>query len=151
MRVLVHSRTRPGAADLAPVGAEWCETVEDLLPRCDVVTLHCPATAATRGLLDAGRLRLMRPGAILVNTARGGLVDEEALAACLRDGPLAGAGLDVYAAEPAVGSTLRSCENAVLLPHLGSATRQARAAMGHRAIDNLTAFFAGEAPPDRIA
>ena len=93
----------------------------------------------------------MRPGAILVNTARGDVVDEVALAAALRAGQIAGAGLDVYTNEPSIHPQLLDLENVVLLPHLGSATTQTRIAMGMRAIDNLVAFFAGKEPPDRVA
>ena len=93
----------------------------------------------------------MRPGAVLINTARGDIVDEAALASALAAGTIAGAGLDVYANEPRVAPELLALENVVLLPHLGSATREARLAMGHRAVDNLLAFFAGRDAPDRVA
>ena len=151
MRVLYHQR-RPFAADAVdPAGAEFCASLESMLPRCDVLSLHCPATEATRRLLDAARLALLPAHAVLVNTARGEVVDEAALAAALREGRLAAAGLDVYSREPAVPESLLALENAVLLPHLGSATTETREAMGWRAVANLEAFFAGRAPPDRVA
>ncbi len=127
-----------------------CTSLDELLAVSDVVSIHCPATPQTRHLIDARALALMRPGAILVNTARGDVVDETALAAALRAGRLAGAGLDVYAHEPRIHPELLDLENVVLLPHLGSATLQSRVAMGMRAVDNLVAFFAGREPPDRV-
>lgn len=151
MRVLYHGRRPlpPDAAD--PAHAEWCAALDDLLPRCDVLSLHVPATDETRGLLDARRLGLLPAHAVVVNTARGEIVDEEALAAALRGGQLRAAGLDVFAREPIVPASLRALENVVLLPHLGSATTETREAMGWRALENLDAFFAGQAPPDRVA
>lgn len=127
-----------------------CTSLDELLAVSDVVSIHCPATPQTRHLIDARALALMRPGAILVNTARGDVVDETALAAALRAGRLAGAGLDVYAHEPRINPELLDLENVVLLPHLGSATLQSRVAMGMRAVDNLVAFFAGREPPDLV-
>jgi glyoxylate reductase len=106
---------------------------------------------ANRNLIDAARLALMRPGAILVNTARGEVVDEAALAEALHAGRIGGAGLDVYAEEPRVPAELLAAPNTVLLPHLGSATRATREAMGMRVIANLDDFFAGRAPRDRVA
>ncbi len=127
-----------------------CTSLDELLAVSDVVSIHCPATPQTRHLIDARALALMRPGAILVNTARGDVVDETALAAALRAGRLAGAGLDVYAHEPRINPELLDLENVVLLPHLGSATLQSRVAMGMRVVDNLVAFFAGREPPDLV-
>jgi lactate dehydrogenase-like 2-hydroxyacid dehydrogenase len=137
--------------DARRVGAERRETVEAVLRESDFVSLHCPATPETRHLIDAQRLGLMKPTAYLINTARGDVVDEGALIEALRSGTIAGAGLDVFEHEPAVPPALAALENVVLLPHLGSATIESRAAMGHRAIDNLVAFFAGETPRDRVA
>ena len=151
MRVLYHQRTPLPAGTEDPAAGEWCAELDDLLPRCDVLSLHCPATAATARLIDGRRLALLPPHAVLVNTARGEIVDEAALADALRQGRLAAAGLDVYEHEPAVPAALLALENAVLLPHLGSATTETREAMGWRALANLDAFFSGEAPPDRVA
>ncbi len=143
----------PSSRDVeaAAVGATRCDTLPELLAASDVVSLHCPATPATRHLIDAAALAHARPGAILVNTARGDVVDETALADALRDGRLAAAGLDVHEHEPRVAPALLALENVVLLPHLGSATVETRRAMGDRALDNVEAFLAGREPPDRVA
>jgi lactate dehydrogenase-like 2-hydroxyacid dehydrogenase len=100
--------------------------------------------------MNVGRLAAMKPGAFLINTARGDVVDEVALIAALKDGVIRGAGLDVYAAEPHVPDALKVMENVVLLPHLGSATEETRTAMGMKVVDNVTAFFEGWSPPDRV-
>lgn len=126
-------------------------TLEDLLPYCDFLALHCPATPDTHHLLDARRIALLPDGAIVVNTARGSVIDEGALIAALRSGKLAAAGLDVYHNEPNIDSTFRGLANTFLLPHVGSATRETRDAMGFRALDNLDAIFAGREPRDRVA
>lgn len=135
----------------AAVGATRAPSLDALLDQSDVVSLHCPATPETRHLIGARELARMRPTAILVNTARGDVVDEAALAAALASGTIAAAGLDVYEAEPRVHPGLVGLENVVLLPHLGSATRETREAMGLRALANLEAHFAGREPPDRVA
>jgi lactate dehydrogenase-like 2-hydroxyacid dehydrogenase len=150
MRVLYYSPSAPAAA-AAESGAEPCESLDALLGASDVVSLHCPATPETRHLMNRERLRAMRPHAILVNTARGDVVDEPALAEALAAGVIAAAGLDVYEREPAVTPALAAMENVVLLPHLGSATVETRTAMGERALANLVAFFGGDAPGDRVA
>jgi glyoxylate reductase len=150
MRILVHSRTRPASGELALVDAEFVDRLEALLPLVDALSLHAPATPETRGLIDRTRLALLPPHAVVVNTARGELVDEPALIDALQSGRLAGAGLDVYVDEPRVPAGLLGLENVVLLPHLGSATEETRTAMGMRAVENLRAFFRGERPPDRV-
>jgi len=132
-------------------GAIYHETVEDLLPHCDFVSLHCPATPETENLMNAERLALLPDGAILVNTARGKLVDEDALIAALKSGKLAAAGLDVFKREPGGNPAFAELDNIFMLPHIGSATRETRDAMGFRALDNLDAFFAGQEPRDRVA
>lgn len=151
MRILVQNRSALAPEVLAAHGAVQVPCVEDLLPACDFVSLHCPGGDANRNLLNAERLALMRPGAILVNTARGEVVDEAALAAALHARRIGGAGLDVYAEEPVVPEALLTAPNSVLLPHLGSATRETREAMGMRVLENLEAFFAGNPPSDRVA
>lgn len=143
-----RSQADPAVAD--SLGAVRHEELHSLLGACDVVSLHVPGGAETRHLIDTRRLGLMRPGAILINTARGTVVDEAALAEALGAGPLGAAGLDVYAHEPAVHPALLARENAVLLPHLGSATVETRTAMGHKVADNLDAFFAGRPLPDPV-
>lgn len=151
MRVLAWSRTRPPDHALAAGGAEWCETLDSLLRESDIVSLHLPGSAETARLFDAGRLASMRPGAVLINTARGSLIDERALVAALDRGHLAGAGLDVFVGEPTVSPALLGREDVVLLPHLGSATLETRVDMGMRAVLNLRAFFSGGAPPDLVS
>ena len=151
MRVLYHQRRPVDEAELAGLDVERARDLDDLLARSDAVTLHTPATPETRHLIDAARLARMRPGAFLINTSRGEVVDEAALADALASGTIAGAGLDVYEHEPHVPAALLALENAVLLPHLGSATVETRIAMGQRAVDNLEAFLRGDPPPNRIA
>lgn len=124
--------------------------VDELFARADVVSLHCPLTPETRGLVDARRLALMKPSAILVNTARGACVDEVALAAALAAGRLAGAGLDVFAAEPAISPALLAEERVVLAPHIGSATTTTRIRMGQLCASAVRAVLAGERPPHLV-
>jgi lactate dehydrogenase-like 2-hydroxyacid dehydrogenase len=125
-------------------------SLDDLCAASDVISLHVPAGAATNCLIDSRRLSLMKSTAILVNTARGNLIDEAALANALARGAIAGAGLDVYREEPRLSTALGKLENVVLLPHLGSATVETRIAMGMRALANVDAIAAGAAPPDRV-
>lgn len=151
MKILVQNRSAVPAEVLARFGAEQVETIDALLPQCDFVSLHCPGGAANRHLINSRRLDLMRPGAFLINTARGEVVDEHALAQALWFGTIGGAGLDVFEREPSVPEALLGADNLVLLPHLGSATRETREAMGFRVLENLTDFFDGKAPRDRVA
>jgi lactate dehydrogenase-like 2-hydroxyacid dehydrogenase len=151
MRVLFHDPYPPPPAIVAELGAEPRADLDALVRESDFVSLHCPATPETRHLMNARRLALMKPTAFLINTARGDVVDEGALVAALRAGTFAGAGLDVYEREPAVSPELLTMDNVVLLPHLGSATRETRVAMGERSLENLRAFFSGAAPRDRVA
>jgi lactate dehydrogenase-like 2-hydroxyacid dehydrogenase len=150
MRVLFVNPSTPDAAAVADARAERCASLEELLAASDVVSLHAPAREGSRGMIDARRLDLMRRGAILVNTARGDLVDESALADALERGTLGAAGLDVFEREPAVSGRLLALDNVILLPHLGSATTASRVAMGKRVLANLEAFFRGLPPPDRV-
>jgi lactate dehydrogenase-like 2-hydroxyacid dehydrogenase len=147
MRIGFHARRAPEAL---PLEADYFAELDELVAAADVLSIHVPGGMETHHLLDRRRLGLMKPGAILINTARGTIVDEAALAQALRTGALAAAGLDVYAREPAIDPGLLNLENAVLLPHLGSATRDTRIAMGMRVAGNLDAFFAGETPPDAL-
>jgi lactate dehydrogenase-like 2-hydroxyacid dehydrogenase len=151
MRVVYHSRTRASAEVEAQTGAAWRPSVEAVLAEADFVSLHTPGGAATRGLIGPDQLKAMKPSAFLINTARGDVADEAALAEALAAGVIAGAGLDVYADEPSVHPALLSLDNVVLLPHLGSATRETREAMGMRVFENVCAFAAGRRPPDVIA
>jgi len=150
MRVIFHDPYPPPPAVAAELGAEPKASVDDVLREADFVSLHSPATPETRHLIDARRLALMKRGAFLINTARGDIVDEAAMVEALKRGTIAGAALDVFEREPLVPAELRTLENVVLLPHLGSATAETRAAMGLRALENLTAFFAGAPPRDRV-
>jgi len=151
MQVVFFNRSPVAAEALAGLQATQLERVEDVLAQADFVSLHCPGGGANRHLIDAARLAVMKPGAFLINTARGDVVDEAALAAALQHGRLAGAGLDVFEAEPQIHPGLLALENVVLLPHLGSATRETREAMGMRVVDNLVAFFDGRRPPDQVS
>jgi D-3-phosphoglycerate dehydrogenase len=125
---------------------ELC-SLEDLLRDSDIVTLHCPAGPETHHLIDATRLRLMKPGAILINTARGTLVDEAALHEALRSGRLAGAGLDVFEREPLLASPLFGLDNVILSPHVSGVDYSSEVAMANRAIDSILAVWRGEPPP----
>jgi lactate dehydrogenase-like 2-hydroxyacid dehydrogenase len=151
MRIAYFSRSRASADEEAALNAEYCPTLAALLALSDVVSLHCPGGEETRQLINAQTLARMKPTAILINTARGSVVDEEALANALSQRQIAAAGLDVYEREPAVPHALTELENVVLLPHLGSATLEARTAMGMQMADNLDAFFTGRTPPNRVA
>jgi len=151
MRILFFDPYPPGDGVLRDLGAEPRATVEDVLQESDFVSLHCPATPENRHLIDAARLRHMKPEAFLINTARGDVVDESALNDALDKGLLAGAGLDVFEREPEVLPGLLTRENVVLLPHLGSATHETRVAMGMKVLENARAFFNGAEPPNRVA
>jgi len=144
MHVLHHTRHDTGEEG-------WIADLDELLTRADAVSLHVPLTDETRGLVDARRLALMRPDAVLVNTARGPVVDEEALAVALERGSIFGAGLDVYELEPALHPRLLAAPHTVLLPHIGSATGATRAAMARLAASAVVAVLAGERPPNLVA
>ncbi len=148
MEVHYHNRTRL-PADLEK-GAIYHESLDTLLPVSDFLSLHCPATPETTGLINADRLARLPQGAILVNTARGALVVEDDLLAAIDSGHLAAAGLDCFVTEPGGNPKFASHTNIFMLPHIGSATRETRDAMGFRALDNLDAFFAGKPPRDRL-
>ena len=143
MQVLHHTRHDTGISG-------WVADLDDLLPRCDIVSLHVPLHDETRGLIDARRLALMKPSAVLVNTARGPVVDEAALAVALEDGTIFGAGIDVYEREPAVHPALLAAPHAVLLPHIGSATEATRRRMAQLASAGAVAVLRGERPPNLV-
>ena len=132
-------------------GALYHPTAEELMPHCDFLTLHTVASPETIKLLNADRIALLPDGAIVVNASRGVVVDDDALIAALKSGKLAAAGLDVYNDEPNINPEYRQLTNVFLMPHIGSATRETRIAMGFRALDNLDAIFAGREPRDRVA
>ncbi|WP_299298177.1 D-glycerate dehydrogenase [uncultured Tateyamaria sp.] len=150
MNIIVQNRSNVAPQVLAACNATQVDTVEDLLPQCDFVSLHCPGGAANRHLINARRLDLMKPDAFLINTARGEVIDEFALTQALMFDTIGGAGLDVFDGEPRIAPDLMQCDNLVMLPHLGSATKEAREAMGFRVLDNLADFFAGRDPRDRV-
>lgn len=151
MDIVVFNRSAIAPEVLAQFGAVQVPTIEDLLPRCDFVSLHCPGGKSNAKLINSARLDLMKPDAFLINTARGEVVDEAALAQALMYDTIGGAALDVFEREPAINPQLLQCDNLVMLPHLGSATREARQAMGFRVLDNLDDFFEGKTPRDRVA
>lgn len=150
MDIHYYNRSRLGSDKEA--GATYHQSVEDLLPNCDVLSIHCPATPETTGLLNAERIALLPDGAIVVNSARGGVINDDALIAALKSGKVWAAGLDVFNGEPDnIHPEYRNLTNVFLLPHIGSATTDTRDAMGFRALDNLDAVFAGKEPTDRVA
>jgi glyoxylate reductase len=150
MSVLAWSRTPPPGSALRAAGARWTESLDTLLQESEIVSLHLPGGPGTAGMMNADRIARMRSGAVLINTARGSLVDETALIAALDRGHLGGAGLDVFRNEPDVRPDLLEREDVVVLPHLGSATTETRIEMGLRAVENLRAWFRGEPPRDRL-
>lgn len=149
MQVHYHNRRRLPAE--TEKGAVFHDTLDSLLAVSDVLSLHCPSGPESTGLIGARELALLPERAIVVNTARGALVDEDALVAALASGRLFAAGLDVFRDEPGGNPALAALPNTFLLPHIGSATAETRDAMGFRALDNLDAFFAGREPGDRVA
>lgn len=146
----VHYCNRKRLSPDAEQGATFHATVESLLAQSDFLSLHCPATPETQNLMDAKRLALLPDGAVLVNSARGALVDENALFQAVTSGKLAAAGLDCFKVEPGGNAAFAAHDNIFMLPHIGSATTRTRDAMGFRALDNLDAFFAGNTPRDAL-
>lgn len=151
MEVSFYDPYPPSAEVIKKYSAKQMDTVEEVLRDSDFVTLHCPGGGSNTNLLNKERLGMMKKSAFLINTARGDVVDEPALVQALKDGVIAGAGLDVFAKEPNVTEDLLTMENVVLLPHLGSATTETRVAMGLRSLANVKAFFDGQEPGDRVA
>ncbi|RUV56247.1 D-glycerate dehydrogenase, partial [Mesorhizobium sp. M5C.F.Ca.IN.020.29.1.1] len=151
MKVLFFNRSIIDDDQTRAMDAQQMKTIEEVMAASDFVSLHCPGGAENRHLVDARRLALMKPGAFLINTARGDVVDTVALVETMKQGAIAGAGLDVYEEEPAIPAALTDLENVVLLPHLGSATAETRTAMGMKVVENISAFFDGRDPPDRVA
>ncbi|HTI66983.1 MAG TPA: D-glycerate dehydrogenase [Caulobacteraceae bacterium] len=145
-----HNRKPAPAAAVEALEAVYWESLDQMLAHSDIVSVNCPHTPATYHLLSARRLKLLQRHAIVVNTARGEIIDEGALAAMLARGELAAAGLDVFEHEPAVNPKLLKLPNVVLTPHLGSATVEARIDMGEKVIINIRTFLDGHRPPDRV-
>jgi glyoxylate reductase len=153
MSIHYHNRRRVAAAIEQELEATFHDSLDQMLARVDIVSVNCPHTPATFHLLSARRLKQLHPGAIVVNTARGEIIDENALIRMLEAGELAGAGLDVFEHEPAVSSKLLKLAQAgkvTLLPHMGSATLEGRVDMGEKVIINVKTFMDGHRPPDRV-
>ncbi|MCR5873919.1 D-glycerate dehydrogenase [Phenylobacterium sp. J426] len=150
LQIHYHNRKRVSPRIEEELEATYWDSLDQMLARMDIISVHSPHTPATYHLLSARRLRLLQPHAIIVNTARGEIIDEDALAELLKAGKIAGAGLDVFEHEPAVNPKLLNLQNAVLLPHLGSATVEARVDMGEKVIINIKTWMDGHRPPDRV-
>ena len=147
----IHYCNRSRLPQELEAGATYHEDAEEMLPGIDFLSINCPATPETHHFLNADRIALLPDGAVVVNTARGTIVDDNALIPALQSGKLAAAGLDVFEGEPNIDPRYLEIENAFLVPHIGSATLETRNAMGFRALDNLDAYFAGKEPGDRVA
>ena len=150
MAIHYHNRKRVHESVENELEATYWESLDQMLARVDLVSVNCPHTPATYHLLSARRLQLLQPHCILVNTARGEVIDENALTRMLEAGDIAGAGLDVFEHEPAVNPKLLALDNTVLLPHLGSATVEGRIDMGEKVLINIKTFVDGHKPPDRV-
>jgi glyoxylate reductase len=150
LSIRYHNRHRlPDVVERA-VDASFDESLDDLLAASDFISINCPHNEETHNLIDARRIALMKPSACLINVARGEIVDEKALISALEWGRIAGAGLDVYAHEPAVDPRLLALANVVLLPHMASATIEAREATGEKVITNIRMWADGHRPPDQV-
>ena len=150
LNVVYHNRHRLPHSIESMLGARYEADLEVLIAESDVVTLHCPAGGSTHHLINAQRLAAMKPDGYLINTARGDLIDEEALIAALTSGAIAGAGLDVFAGEPKVDPRLIALPNVITLPHLGSATIEGREHAGEKVIANIRYWADGHRPPDQV-
>ena len=150
MKIIFHDPFLPEDAALDGIQATRCDSPEQVFSQADFVSLHCPGGKDTYHLISDQAFDAMQSHAIVINTARGDVIDEAALVRALHSGKIAGAGLDVFEHEPTVSPELLAMENVVLLPHLGSASIETRVAMGMRVVDNLTAFFNGETPRDKL-
>jgi glyoxylate reductase len=150
MQVHYHNRRRLRAETENELKAQWWDSLDQMVARMDIISVHCPSTPSTFHLLNARRLKLMKPDAVIVNTSRGEVIDENALTRMLRSGEIAGAGLDVYENGTEVNPRLRDLPNVVLLPHMGSATRESRIEMGEKVIINIKTFDDGHRPPDQV-
>ena len=150
MKIIFTDPYPPPPEIVNDLKAESRNTIEEILQEADFVSLHCPGGDETRHLINDQRLASMKPSAFIINTARGDVIDPAALIKAIKQGRIAGAGLDVYEGEPRVQEEFLTMENVVLLPHLGSASMETRVAMGMRAIDNVQAFFTGQPPRDRV-
>lgn len=150
MQIHYHNRRRVAAETETQLGATYWEDLDEMVKRVDILSVNCPSTPDTFHLLNARRLKLMKPTAVVVNTARGEVIDENALVRMLRAGELAGAGLDVYEHGVDVNPALRELPNVVLLPHMSSATEEGRIEMGEKVIINIKTYADGHRPPDQV-
>ena len=150
LQIHYHNRRRVGEDVEQELEATYWDSLDQMLARMDIVSVNCPHTPATYHLLSARRLRLLKPTAYIVNTARGEVIDENELARLVESGAIAGAGLDVFEHEPAINPKLLAAQNVVALPHMGSATLEGRVDMGEKVIINIKTFIDGHAPPDRV-
>ena len=150
MQVHYHNRKRLRPEIEAAFDATYWESLDQMVARMDVISLNCPSTPNTFHLMNARRLKLMKPSAVMVNTSRGEVIDEKALTRMLRAGEIAGAGLDVYEHGTNANPDLRELPNVVLLPHMGSATLEGRIEMGEKVIINIKTFADGHRPPDQV-
>ena len=150
LEIHYHNRKPANAVIERELGATFWENLDGMLAKVDIVSVNCPLTTQTYHLLDTRRLKLLKPEAYIVNTARGEIIDENALIRALEAGELAGAGLDVFEHEPAVNPRLMKLPNVVSLPHMGSATIEGRVEMGGKVIVNIKTFMDGHRPPDRV-
>ena len=150
MQVHYHNRRRLRRETEDELQATYWESLDQMVARMDVISINCPHTPSTFHLMNARRLKLMKPSAVIVNTSRGEVIDENALTRMLRDGAIAGAGLDVYEKGTTVNPRLREMPNVVLLPHMGSATVESRIEMGEKVIINIKTFQDGHRPPDQV-
>ncbi|MEH6757729.1 MAG: D-glycerate dehydrogenase [Parasphingorhabdus sp.] len=150
LSVVYHNRRQLPPAVEESLNASYVADLDELIQTCDIITIHCPRTPETHELINADRIAMMKPSTYLINTARGDLIDENALIEALQQGKISGAGLDVYAQEPAVDKRLLKLKNVVLLPHMGSATFEGREASGERVIANIRVWTDGHRPPDQV-
>ncbi len=150
LEVAYHNRKPLPAAVESMLSVRYVDTLDALLEEADIVTLHCPLTEETRAMINADRLAIMKKGASIINTARGELIDQDALIASLENGHLLGAGLDVYPNEPEVDERLLKHPNVMTLPHIGSATAEGREASGEKVIANIRFWADGHRPPDQV-
>ncbi|WP_420343409.1 2-hydroxyacid dehydrogenase [Paenirhodobacter sp.] len=150
MQIHYHNRRRLRPEVEYPLEATWWESLDQMISRMDVISVNCPHTPSTFHLLNARRLKMLKPSAVVVNTSRGEVIDENALTRMLRSGEIAGAGLDVFEGRHEINPRLRALPNVVLLPHMGSATYEGRAEMGEKVIINVKTFADGHRPPDLV-
>ena len=150
MHVHYHNRKRLRSEIEEELGATYWESLDQMVARMDVISINCPHTPSTFHLMNARRLKLMKPTGVIINTSRGEVIDENALTRMLRAGELAGAGLDVYEHGTDINPRLRQLKNVVLLPHMGSATLEGRIEMGEKVLINIKTFVDGHRPPDQV-